>query len=246
MIAAYENILADYDTIAATNEDGNKPVTNIFSTYLSLLFGTTAGATVITITFTADQTANSFFLAYTDLDVASTVSVVYKNAAAGIIFTDNLATTGTGILKSYFTELTTIRSIEITITNNDAGVSFFIGSIWISESLTLPDASINPVHSLFNLAGYNKSTAGNVSGQVRNCLQGWETNIPVIGTDVIRDNINDYITAVNNLPHFIDFYEELDDWVFFCHLTAARYTYEKQNDQNRKYSNYKLTYEEAI
>lgn len=245
MKIAYKNILENYATIAATNEDGNKPITNIFSTYLSILFSTTAGSTVITITFSEDQTADSFFLAETDLDPGSTVVVVYKNAATATIYTDNLVTTGPYILKSYFTKLTTIRSITITITNNDAGVSFFIGSIWISEVLQIPETALNAVHSHGNLPGYNKSTSGSVSGQIRNILKGWEYVIPVIENQNDIDALETYVSNINNLPHIVDFYDLLDDWVFYCHLVPQLYQFTRTSANDRLYKDYRLNYEEA-
>jgi hypothetical protein len=245
MKALYYNILQDYSTINMTNEDSNFPIENIFSTYLTMYTKTTADNTKITITFTADQTADCFFLGFSNMAVASTIACVYKNGGGATIFTDNLVKTSWYIVKSYFTELTTIRSIEITITNATAAI-FYIGTIWIGGKIDLPDFQSKPVSGYGNLATCEETVTGQVNGQVRGLRDRWEINFNYIQTDTILETIRNYVNGIGQLPHFIDLYENVTDKSYYAHMVNENIGWTPQNDTRFKHRDIKLLYRECL
>jgi hypothetical protein len=245
MRALYYNILQDYLALTMDHEDPNYPIENIFSTLGTLRTQTTLDHTVITITFTADQSADTFCLAFSSMVAASTIICVYKNAGGATIFTDNL-TMGTDYIKrSYFTKLTTIRSIILTITNA-AAVLFYIGKIWIGCKIDLPNFEALPVFGFGNFSGYAKTKKGQVTGQVNGSLKRWELNWPIIDNQTTMNAIKTYFDTINNLPHFIDLFEEIDGNVYWCQYTIDSILPTKQHEYNRKYSDIKLIIEECL
>jgi len=125
------NILEDNSTIVMTNADANYPVENIYSNMLEELAQANASSTVITIDFTADQIVDCLFLG---MHNASSIIAVFKNSAAATLGTVTL-TLPTVFEKRYIDTLTTVRSIEITLTA--AVDEIFIGNFSCGEHTEL-------------------------------------------------------------------------------------------------------------
>jgi hypothetical protein len=229
MKALYYNKLQDYSAITMDHEDSNFPVENIFSTFLTAYTKTTTDHTKITITFTSDQSMDCFFLGFSSMALTSTIVCVYKNAGGATIFTDNLVKASWYIVKSYFTELTTIRSIEITITNADA-VVFYIGTMWAGSRIDLPDFQSKPASGYGDLAPCDETLTGQVSGQIRGLRNKWEIVFSYIETDTILETLKTYVNAIGQMPHFIDFYESVADKSFYAHIKNENTGWIPQND----------------
>lgn len=245
MIALNYNILQDYSAITMTNENANYPITNIFSTMLTLISKTTAQASLVTITFAADQSADMFAMAFSNLTVASTVVCVYKNAGGAVLFTDNLVKDPWYTVKSYFAKLTTIRSIEITITNAVA-VAFYFGTIWIGEKIVLPDIAAYHKKDYGDMAPVSEGWSGQVAGQIKGLLKSWQFKFPLLTTDAILSTVEDYVNDIGRMPHFLDIFEDVDDWIYYGHLTNDRISDIRQNEIGFMYRDIEFIFKESM
>jgi hypothetical protein len=246
MIALNYNILQDYDTIGMTNEDANYPIENIFSSILTLYAKTTAQGTVITITFTANRSADMFAMAFSNLSDASTIVCVYRDAGANILLTDNLTKGSYYIVRSYFAaKLTTIRSITITITNAVAA-AFYFGTIWIGEKIALPDIEAKHRREYGDTIAINRSPTGQVAGQIGGLLKTFNFKFPLIATNAMIETIEDYINGIGKMPHFLDVFDEIDDNIHFCALTNERISSIFQNETGFMHRDIELIYKECL
>jgi hypothetical protein len=105
------NMIEENSSIAMTNPDGNYPVANIYANMLEDITQASAASSVITVTWAADISVDSFFLGYHNL---SSITVVFKDSGGGVLSTTVIAFPGTEV-KQYITELTTVRSVEISL-----------------------------------------------------------------------------------------------------------------------------------
>lgn len=243
------NKLQNYSVISATNEDANYPIENIFHYYLGKIFKTTADTTIIDVDFTANQIMDCFFLAYTNLGVGSTVQVQFYTAAGGggaLLLTLALVTTSYYVLKSFFTQLTTVKSVIITITNATAATAFYFGTVWTGLSTLLPDVESRNKAGFTGALKGTKSTNGQISGQSHALLDTVGFTFRIIETQVMLDAIKTYYETVNaSVPHFIAPYENIDRFSLYCNIINTNLDYINQNDTNYKYKNLEITYEEA-
>ncbi|RLI54166.1 MAG: hypothetical protein DRP09_13775, partial [Candidatus Thorarchaeota archaeon] len=118
-----KNIIEDNSTISMTNVYVNYPVENIYSNMLEEIAQSSSNSTVITINFTSDQSADSIFFGFHN---ASNITFVFKNSVGSTIGTETFVNP-TVEDKLYFTKLTTIRAIEVTMTTGESTV--FVGNI---------------------------------------------------------------------------------------------------------------------
>lgn len=146
------NNLADTAVITSTNTAAGYPTTNLQSDLKGLVWRSASTlSTVITLAWATNQTLDAVFLPYTNLSSTATVRFVLKNSAnttlydsgsllvsnlytlpqANAALTNNQYSFGTGTsLRQYFSTLTTVRSLEITIVDGSNPQSFMeIGRI---------------------------------------------------------------------------------------------------------------------
>ena len=245
MKALNYNKIQDYSAIAMTNEDSNFPIENIFAMSIVMYAKTTADNTLITITFTDDQSMDCFFLGFSNLALASTIVCVYKNSLGATLFTDNLVKGNWYIVKSYFTELTTVRSIEITITNADA-VVFYIGTIWVGSKIDFPNFKSKSPSGYGNMAISEETLTGQVSGQIRGLRDRWEITFSYIQTDALLAIIKVYLNGIGQLPHFVDFYEDVNEKVYYVHIVNENIGWIPQNDTRFKSRDILISYKECL
>ena len=240
------NKLQNYLTISATNENANYPIENIFHYYLTKIFKTTADTTIIDIDFATDEIMDCFFFAYTNLGVGSTIVVQFFNAGAGLLLTLNLATTSYYVLKSFFTQLTTVRSVVITITNAIPATAFYVGTTWAGLSTLLPDVESHNKAGFSGALKGTKSTNGQISGQSHALLDTVGFTFHIIETQAMLDAIKDYYETVNtSVPHFIAPYENIDRFTLYCNIVNTNMEYINQNEIDYRYKNLEIAYEEA-
>lgn len=126
------NELFENASVLATNQSLNYPVANIIHPFLQKRFQSTTTSSVITATWTTDQCMSCFFYGFHTL---TSLTVVYKNSVGTIIKTLNI-TSPEDIGVEYFDELTTVRSVEITV-NGASG--FYLGKIGGGCCYQMPD-----------------------------------------------------------------------------------------------------------
>lgn len=108
----FDNLLRNA-TISATNEDESYPVSRVTDRYLEYRFKSITMTTVVTASWTTDQTVSCIALGYHNL---SSGTYVLKNSGGTSV--------GSGSLEvdydtdmTYFTAVSTVRSIELTLTS---------------------------------------------------------------------------------------------------------------------------------
>jgi len=180
-------------TVTATNESLNYPVLNIVHPWLHKRFQSTSTGSLITATFTDDQCMDCFFYAYHDL---TALSVVYKDSGGSTLATVSI-TDPDDIGIEYFTQLTTVRSVEITITGT------YIGKIGGGCCYTMPDVN----------ADYTSGNIDNSNGPSSAYGQRLVNNVPKLRnlsysfrelTLTLRNEIDALYTSDNI---FFDLYE---------------------------------------
>lgn len=127
----FNNVLEEA-SIIATNESLNYPSVNIVHPFLRKRFQSSSTSSLITLSFASDQTMDCFMYGYHTLTSAT---VVFKNSGGSTLDTLSI-TSPEDIGVESFTQLTTVRSIEITI-NGASGV--YLGGVGAGVCYDMPD-----------------------------------------------------------------------------------------------------------
>ena len=131
----FNNVFEDA-SFSATNESLNYPVPNLAHPFLRKRFQSSSTTSLITALFTEDQSMSCFFYGYHTL---TTIVVVFKNSGGGTLLTLNI-TSPEDIGVEWFSTLTTVRSVDITITGA-SGV--FLGGVGSGLCYQMPDPLAN-------------------------------------------------------------------------------------------------------
>lgn len=191
-------------TVLATNESLNYPVTNLIHPFLRKRFQSTTTTSLITATFTEDQTMDCFFYGFHNL---TGLTAVYKDSGGGTLYT-LVVSDIQDIGIEYFTALTTVRSVEITVTGASG---FRLGGIAGGVCFQMPD----PLAAYDPGAQDNSDASESPDGQT---LQNFVR--PLREFDFgFRDQTGDLYKAVRDeyfavgigKPLFMDLYEENRD-----------------------------------
>jgi len=117
------NVIEENSSIVMTNIDPNYPIENVYSNMLEEIMQSSDSNTVITVAFDIDKIIDSIFFGYHN---ASNVTFVFKNSAGSTLGTEIFAFPQI-YDKEYITKLSTVRSIEITMSTSEQYL--FIGNI---------------------------------------------------------------------------------------------------------------------
>jgi len=148
-----KNIIEDNSSIVMTNADANYPVEALYSNMLEEITQASAGSTLITVGFAADQSVDSIFLGYHN---ASSITVVLLDQVDVILHTE-VFSFPLQRARKYITLLTNVRKIEITI-NSSAG-NVFIGGVMCGKY-----TQCNNISSPFNIDYLNTSVFEQTDG----------------------------------------------------------------------------------
>ena len=198
MRLAWNNLLKTASSISATNEDANYEIENVYSKWKKQKFQADTTSSVVTIAWAADQTISCIGWAYHNM---SGISAVMKNAAAATLATwAPTPTYQTDV--SYQTELTTVRSIVITITSAS---TLYLGGLFFGTYL---DVDKEPTQALpyKSTANITKSLGGQVAGRTGVILRSAPLTFPYI-TNTQRVAFE---TAYDSLQELYPFW--LDLW----------------------------------
>ena len=114
------NVIEENSSISMTNSDTSYPVENVYSNMLEHIAQASGASTVVTIAFSEDKIVDSIFFGYHN---ASSVTFVFKNSGGSTL--DTVVFTNPQVnAKEYIDELSTVRSIEITLTTSESVVYF--------------------------------------------------------------------------------------------------------------------------
>lgn len=196
----FENVFENA-SFSATNESLNYPIPNIVHPFLHKRFQSSGTSSVVTATFTTDQIVSCFFYGYHNI---TSLVAVFKNSGGGTLLTLNI-TSPDDIGVEWFTMLTTVRSVEMTITGASG---FYIGGVGTGQCYTMPDplASYDP--GFADNSEFVESPHGQTLQSYVEPLRELEYGFRDLTLE-IRKEISDRYKAVGiGKPLFLDLYEE--------------------------------------
>jgi len=200
----FKNIIENNSGISATNQSLNYPVGNIAHPFLKKRFKSTGTTSLIIIDFDTDQCVSCFFWGYHSM---TSFDVEFKNSVGTVLHTLNITTTpNTQVDSEYFPEITTVRSIEMTI-NDSTGV--YLGGLGAGCCFTMPNF-------ISEYKKGNQDSSFDVESNDGQSLQNYSKPKRVYGlnfgalNDETTNLINDeYVLVGIGKPLYIDIFENL-------------------------------------
>jgi len=170
MRIAWQNLAKTNATIAAPTEDSNYPVENLYHKWKLKRFQSTNTGAVLTITWSADISVSCIGIAYHNL---SGCSVVLKNSADATLDTWTVPITYQTDLY-VDTELTTVRSIVITMTSAS---TLYLGGLFVGSYIEI-DKEAGQDIPLSDTSNMTKSIGGQVAGRLGVTLRSGSITVP--------------------------------------------------------------------
>lgn len=239
MNVSYINVLKNA-TLAATNENINRPVTNIIHNFLELAFYATGNNSVITITLDSLYDINHIAFDYHNIDTM--VVRLYDNLGA-LLDTQNV-TVEQDCNFVYFDTVQDVKTITITITTLSA--LLYIGGISMGEYSELPRFQQSPEGELELRDSYFSSLNGQTGGNRNRPLLTQKLSFANIPNDQ-KNEFNDYLIYVqNSMPHFIDMYPDAHNYFspFWGKAEIKNFPQAKRRISTFEY-NLEITYKEC-
>lgn len=239
MIVSYNNVL-NTSTLSATNENPNRPVSNLLQNYLQLPFQSTGVTSTITAVLDAEYTIDHVAYGYHNL---SDMEIRLYNLVGGLIDTITPVIAANENIHYFTTAVPGVKTIEIDITS--AGDAY-IGKLFLGEYAEIPNFEQSPSMPFQNRDQVSKSTGGQVAGNAFFVPRQFKVVIPVLDFDE-NEILIEYIRAVGQtVSHFIDLYPDALDKmpVKFVHLINSETPNDKRRISDWLFTS-ALTYEEA-
>lgn len=193
-------------TLSATNEDLNRPVTNIIHNFLELAFYSTGPNSVITITLDTDRDIDHIAFDYHNIN---TMTVRFYDNLLALIDTQ-VIDVQENCNFHYFDTVEDVLTITITV--DTLGGLLYIGGISMGEYFELPDFKQSPGGDFLINDKTFKSTGGQKTGNRNFCPFTKVLNFVNISNNE-KNNILTYLQYVqNSIPHFIDLYPDAQDY----------------------------------
>lgn len=240
MYVIYDNYIID-STLSATNEDGNRPVTNIIHNFLELAFYSTMDSSVINIIFDNDENIDCVAFDYHNIE---NMEVSFYNVFDVLIGTEIINVNENCNFHVLNTVYENVKRMTITI--NSVDYFLYVGTIFAGEYIELPRFLQSPDNNLNIRDTTFISPGGQSSGNRRRPIDDHGLQF----ANLTKENIDDlklYITYVqNSIPHFIDLYPDVHNEFspFYGTLTIKKIPYPKRYISDFKF-NYKLIYQEV-
>ncbi len=211
----FVNELLNADSISATNESTNYPATNLIDVFLEKRFQSTGVSSLIIFSWTADISADCFFYAFHNI---TALSAVFKNSGGS-----TLATVTPSVISDvgieYFTKLTTVRSVEITITGPDPA---YIGGMGTGEYYEMPDPLADFGRPLEDNSFIQASPSGQVLSNYEKPLKAHSWSFRDLLLSIGNEIRAFYITLGKGAPFYADFFEEAPELAepLYCYFTG--------------------------
>lgn len=218
MRVLYDNLIEDYSSLTATNENASYPVGNVVNKSLHKKFQATTTTSTVTVEWAADQTVDCLAFAYHNI---TELTYTVKNSGGGTLETDTL-TGGSDIFDGDIIYLTssysTVRSIEFAFTGSDP---FYIGYIGAGIYLQMPGFSASVRHSRSQIDQRFKSFSGRLFGDNIGRLKGFSVTFASSNQSEL-DNVLTFYDAVSTVDPFImDLYEATRNTSFYYPFYAG-------------------------
>lgn len=239
MIVSYENQLKQA-SLSATNEDINRPVTNIIHNFLELAFYADTTNTEITAVF--DEVCNIDHIAF-DYHNLDNMTIEFYDPLDNLLHTEVISVEE----DCNFHTFTKVNNIKTVIISVDTYASLlYIGGISMGEYFEFPRfrQSLRGEVKLFSTL--NVSGGGQASGNAKQKRNGYSLDFVNIANED-RLAIEDYLEYVQtSMPHFIMFYEDGDDYFkpFYGCMTTNNIPIPKRRLSNWEWD-FSLSYQEV-
>lgn len=206
MRVSYNNLLKTA-TLAATNENVNRPITNIIHNFLTLAFYATGQNSVITITL--DDTYDINHLAFDYHNINTMTARFYDNLA--VLIDTQVIDVNEDCNFHYFDTIENVLTITLTV--DTLAALLYIGGVSAGEYFELPEFTQAHTGEMKINDSTFKSPGGQKSGNRRYCPLTKGLNFSSISNDD-KNNIITYLRYVqNSIPHFIDLYPDAHEYV---------------------------------
>jgi len=203
--ALYENLLLNADTLVASSQNANFPVTELLVQSSNITFRSVGVATTITVDYAASIIMNSLGIANHNL---AKIKVVATLAAAPALDTGDITTIyDTDVL--YFAA-TECDQIVITATG-DAGDAYAeIGSLYMGLALTLPNPVAHYDEGLVFTSERLESDWGTVYGSGGVVLRPLDSMLFYVRTQSMKESIITMLRFIKNFNYlFVDVKDEM-------------------------------------
>lgn len=226
--------------LSATNENLNRPVTNLAHNFLELAFFATGNNSVITVTF--DDTYDINHIAFDYHNIDSMTARFYDEfdilIDSEIIDVDE---------NCNFHTFDTIEGVEeITLTVSTLDTLLYLGGISIGDYFEMPNFQQSPGSNLNLNDDSFTSWGGQSSGNRKRNLFSYNLTFLNVSNNEKNDIVSyaDYVQ--NSIPHFIDIYEDAHSNFppFYGKLENRRISMQKRRISDFEW-NIELTYREA-
>ena len=220
----WDNILERADTLSATNEDPNYPVTRLIENTNRTLFRSTGASSVITATFPSDESVSCIAVGNHNVDsltltlkdsVGATIGSPYVYDATDFVFVDGAGKTFNTEIQYFevgdaLERVDGVREIEIDVTG--FAIPLFIGGISLGPCLQMPNIAVRPDVPVRHTGGGTKTPAGVLFDNPGILLEQFKATLAVV-TIPDADSVSDTYSALGvGKVMYLDRWEGVDEF----------------------------------
>ena len=202
------NIIAENSSIVMTNVDPNYVVTNIYSNMLEEIMQSSGNSTLITIAFSEDKIVDSIFFGYHN---ASNVTFVFKNSGGSTLDTV-IFTNPTVYDKEYISKLTTVRSIEITLSTSETYL--MIGSVSCGEYTQMHNVRLPMIVEHVDTSVFGQTYGGQFLYRTGITVQSFNVDCDKLTDEEFEEFEDAYAWVHKGKTWWMDRYEDLNKQIF--------------------------------
>ncbi len=202
------NVIEENTSITMTNEDVNYPIEALYSNILEEIVQASGNNTLFTISFDEDKIIDSIFFGFHN---ASNVTFVFKDSGGGIL--DTVVFTNPEVnAKEYITQLTIVRSIEVTLTTGETYL--LIGNISCGQYTQLHNIRLPMLVEHIDTSIFAQTNGAQFLYRTGITVQSFNVDCDKI-TDSWFDNFKDaYAYVHKGKTWWMDRTEEQDKQIF--------------------------------
>ena len=246
----YDNLLKQASTVVATAQNPNYVASNLYDNTLQSLFKTTVISSLVVAEWASDIEISSFAVGNHNI---SSIVITFKDSGGGTIGSESyvnadlIHTNTLGEIKAqavkYFTKVTGIRSVSMSITGTASPIS--IGNISLGTYLEFPYFNIGS-QMPNKVTGNNSKTEGGIlAGKTGVALEIFKVSFSDIELGD-KESIDAFFLFVQtNTAMWLDRWELSTEFpVMFCNLIKSEIPYTKVNGRI-VFSQMELEFEEC-
>ena len=199
----FDNLFRN-SSFSSTNGSLNYPASNLAHPFLRRRFQSISTSSVITASFTTDQTFDSFYYGFFNL---TSLSVEFKNSIGTVLRTINI-TSPEDIGAEHFSQTGSVRSVDITVSGPSG---FYLGGIGggLSYQMIEPVAAYDP--SFDDNSSFAESPQGQTLQNFITPLRELEFSFRDVTGTIYQEVSERYKSVGVGLPLWIDLFEDNRD-----------------------------------